>query len=64
MKEYEKLPRVVGYTMLPVGVALLIFRLVQAFIGVARGTRQSFIVSHEAEDNVAEAQAKLKEQEG
>ena len=54
-EEYEKLPRVVGYTMLPVGVALLLFRLVQAFVGVIRGTRESFIVSHEAEEDVAEA---------
>ena len=58
-EEYEKLPRVVGYTMLPLGVALLIFRLVQAFIGVARGTRDSFIVSHEAEDDVEHARAEL-----
>ena len=58
-EEYDKLPRVVGYTMLPVGVALLVFRLVQAFVGVARGTRDSFIVSHEAEDDVDAARAKL-----
>jgi len=62
-EEYEKLPRVVGYTMLPVGVFLLLFRLVQAFVGVWNGTRQSFIVSHEAEEDVAEAQAKLKAEE-
>lgn len=57
-EEYEKLPRVVGYTMLPVGVALLLFRLVQAFIQVVRGARDSFIVSHEAEDDVNEARAR------
>ncbi|WP_375262674.1 TRAP transporter small permease [Palleronia sp.] len=62
-EEYDKLPRVVGYTMLPIGVALLLFRLVQAFVGVLRGTRESFIVSHEAEDDVSEAQAKLKAEE-
>lgn len=62
-EEYDKLPRVVGYTMLPVGVALLLFRLVQAFVDVLRGTRESFIVSHEAEDDVSEAQAKLKAEE-
>ncbi|WOI58039.1 TRAP transporter small permease [Palleronia sp. LCG004] len=60
---YEKLPRVVGYTMLPVGVALYSFRLVQAFVGVWQGTRASFIVSHEAEDDVAEVQAKLRAEE-
>lgn len=62
-EEYEKLPRVVGYTILPVGVALLLFRLVQAFADVVRGTRQSFIVSHEAEDDVADAQSKLAAEE-
>lgn len=63
-EEYEKLPRVVGYTMLPVGVSLLTFRLVQAFVGVWRGTRDSFIVSHEAEEDVAEANARLRAEEG
>ncbi|TRD23517.1 TRAP transporter small permease [Palleronia caenipelagi] len=62
-EEYEKLPRVVGYTMLPVGIALFSFRLVQAFIAVLRGQRESFIVSHEAEDDVHEAQEKLRDQE-
>ena len=58
-EEYEKLPRVVGYTMLPVGVALLLFRFVQAFADVLRGRRDSFIVSHEAEEDVADAQARM-----
>lgn len=62
-EEYEKLPRVVGYTMLPVGVALLLFRLMQAFVDVLRGTRESFIVSHEAEAEVSGAQDKLKAEE-
>ena len=54
-EEYEKLPRVVGYTMLPVGAGLLFLRFVEAFAGVIRGTRASFIVSHEAEDETAGA---------
>lgn len=62
-EEYEKLPRVVGYTMLPVGVALLLFRFVQAFVDVVRGRRESFIVSHEAEDDVADAQARAAQSE-
>lgn len=51
---YDKLPRVVPYVILPVGVALLLFRFVQATLDVARGRRQALIVSHEAEDAVAE----------
>lgn len=56
-EEYEKLPRVVPYTILPVGAALLLFRFVQATIEIWRGTRDSLIVSHEAEDAVEEAAA-------
>lgn len=63
-EDYEKLPRVVGYTMLPVGVALFLLRLVQAFAGVVRGTRDSFIVSHEAEDEVAKAGRRTADGEG
>ncbi|MBJ3762210.1 TRAP transporter small permease [Maribius pontilimi] len=51
-EEYEKLPRVIPYAMLPFGCALLLFRLVQATVEIARGTRDSLIVSHEAEDDV------------
>ncbi|MGF1554102.1 MAG: TRAP transporter small permease [Paracoccaceae bacterium] len=49
-EEYEKLPRVVGYTMLPVGVALLAFRFVEALLDVIKGRRDSLIVSHELEE--------------
>ncbi|PVA06808.1 TRAP transporter small permease [Thalassorhabdomicrobium marinisediminis] len=62
-ERYDRLPRVVGYTMLPVGVALLLFRLLQAFYELLQGVRSSFIVSHEVEAEVAEAQARLKSQE-
>ncbi len=53
-EEYEKLPRVIPYIILPIGAALLLFRLVQATIGIARGHRESLIVSHEAEDDIDE----------
>lgn len=56
-EEYEKLPRVVPYAVLPFGVALLLFRFVQATIGLIRGTRATLIVSHEAEDAVDEVAA-------
>mgnify|MGYP000092780036 FL=1 len=55
---YSKLPRMVPYTMLPVASALILFRLVQATIELAQGKRQTLIVSHEAEDAVAEVAAK------
>ncbi len=54
---YSKLPRVVPYTMLPVAAALILLRLVQATIELLQGKRESLIVSHEAEDAVADARA-------
>ncbi len=58
---YDKLPRFIPYFILPFGAALLLFRLVQAFIGLANGTRDTLIVSHEAEDDVKEVAAKAVE---
>lgn len=49
---YEKLPRFVPYAILPIGMALLLFRFVQATLRVVRGDAESLIVSHEAEDDV------------
>ena len=54
-EEYEKLPRVIPYVILPIGVLLLVIRYVQATIGIYRGDRESLIASHEAEDAVEEA---------
>ena len=58
-EEYEKLPRVVPYAMLPFAMALMLFRLVQNLIRILRGEIDSIIVSHEAEDAVEEAGASL-----
>ncbi len=60
---YNKLPRFIPYVILPIGAALLLFRLVQAFMGLANGTRDTLIVSHEAEDDVKEVAAKAAAQE-
>jgi C4-dicarboxylate transporter DctQ subunit len=49
---YEKLPRFIPYAMLPIGMGLLLFRTIQAFIRVMSGQTVSLIVSHEAEDAV------------
>tara|TARA_R110002049_G_scaffold10127_1_gene50196 strand:- start:159259 stop:159939 length:681 start_codon:yes stop_codon:yes gene_type:complete len=51
-EHYEKLPRFIPYAILPIGMALLLFRFVQATIRVLRGQQESMIVSHEAEDDV------------
>ena len=49
---YEKLPRFIPYVILPFGIGLLLFRLLQAVWMVWQGKRESLIVSHEAEDAV------------
>ncbi len=54
---FEKLPRAIPYLIVPLGAALLLFRFVQATIAILRGERDGLIVSHEAEDAVAEIQA-------
>ncbi len=54
---YDKLPRVVPYIMLPIGFALLVWRLVQATVDLVQNRRESLIVSHEAEDAVEEVAA-------
>ena len=49
---YEKLPRFIPYAILPFGMALLLYRFVQATVRLIRGQADSLIVSHEAEDAV------------
>ncbi|MDK3072027.1 TRAP transporter small permease [Sedimentitalea sp. JM2-8] len=53
-EHYEKLPRFIPYAILPIGMALLLFRLIQATLRIARGDAKGLIVSHEAEDAVAD----------
>ena len=61
-EHWEKLPRLIPYAILPVGCALILFRFIQATLGVLSGQRESLIVSHEAEDAVEEAAALNREQ--
>lgn len=61
-EEYEKLPRVVPYVILPIGTLLILFRVVQATIGIYKDERESLIVSHEAEDAVEEAALNVESQ--
>ncbi|HMA15783.1 MAG TPA: TRAP transporter small permease [Kiloniellaceae bacterium] len=55
--------RWVPYAALPIGMALLLFRFIQAAVEIATGKRASLIASHEAEDAVAEAHAAVTAQE-
>lgn len=53
---YGKLPRFIPYAILPFGMALLLFRFVQAFFRIWSGEATSLIVSHEAEDDIKDVQ--------
>lgn len=47
---YEKMPRFIPYAALPLGMALLTWRFVQAGVAIARGRQVMVIASHEAEE--------------
>lgn len=53
-EEYEKLPRLVPYTVLPLGMALLLLRFIQAAKRIWTGIDDRMIASHEAEDDLEE----------
>ena len=54
-EEYEKLPRFIPYVVLPLSMALLLYRFCQATWRIWAGHATSLIVSHEAEDAVEDA---------
>lgn len=58
---YEKVPRLLPYAVLPLSMALLLFRFAQAAVLIWKGRAESLIASHEAEDAVEDAAEKLKD---
>ncbi len=52
---YEKMPRFVPYFALPLGMALLVIRLLQAGYHVLTNQRDSIIAAHEVEEMIEEA---------
>jgi len=60
-EEYEKVPRLLPYLVLPISMFLLLYRFIVATIGIWRGEITSLIASHEVEDAVEEAAEKLKD---
>ncbi len=51
---YDKLPRFIPYAVLPLSMALLLFRFCQAGLAMTRGHLNRVIASHEAEDDIEE----------
>lgn len=54
---YEKLPRFIPYMALPLGMALLLLRVVQATWRIVKGEQDLLIASHEAEEMLDEVVA-------
>ena len=54
---YEKIPRFIPYAVLPLSMALLTWRLLQAGWSIVKGDRVSIIASHEAEELMQDAEA-------
>ncbi len=53
-EKYEKVPRVIPYLALPLGMALLTFRFVQVAWAIWQGKADTLIASHEAEEALEE----------
>jgi len=60
-EEYEKLPKVVPYLVLPVSMLLLTFRFAQVAGQILRGETDRMVASHEVEDDLDEMRAKHEE---
>lgn len=56
-EKYEKIPRFIPYAVLPISMALLTWRFIQAGIRIMRGEIHTIIASHEAEEMLEEAVA-------
>ncbi|MGB0844844.1 MAG: TRAP transporter small permease [Alphaproteobacteria bacterium] len=56
---YEKIPRLIPYAVMPLSMALLLFRFIQATWALWKGEINNLIVSHEAEEAVEEAAKKI-----
>ena len=54
---YEKLPRFIPYMALPIGMALLLLRVLQATWRVVTGQQDLLIAGHEAEEMMEEVRA-------
>lgn len=58
-EEYEKIPKLIPYFVMPLSMALLLFRFLQAALRIWNGKSDRLIASHEAEDDIEEAAAQI-----
>ena len=59
--EYEKLPKVVPYLVLPISMGLLLYRFLQASLQIWRGETDRLVASHEVEDEIEEVREQMGE---
>ncbi|MEO0912809.1 MAG: TRAP transporter small permease, partial [Pseudomonadota bacterium] len=59
--EYEKIPRLIPYFVMPLSMALLLFRFLQAGWFLWQGRIETIIASHEVEDELEAAAAARKD---
>jgi len=50
-ERYEKMPRFIPYTIMPVSMSLLLFRFIQAFMRVWRGEQILLVDTHDVDDD-------------
>jgi len=63
-EEYEKIPRLIPYLVLPLSMFLILFRFLQAGIAIYKGDQDRLIANHEAEGDIDSLKEDLKETSG
>ena len=63
-EEYEKIPRLIPYLVLPLSMFLILFRFLQAGIAIYKGDQDRLIANHEAEGDIDSLKEDLKEMSG
>ena len=58
----DRVHRWLAYIILPIGLALFLYRSLQAIVEIAQGSRELIIAGHEAEDLVAENKGALSDE--
>lgn len=61
---YENIPRFIPYFILPFGMALLLFRYLQAAWRIWKGEQRMIVASHEADDMLDEMEQELEGEGG
>jgi C4-dicarboxylate transporter DctQ subunit len=59
-EEYEKIPRLLPYAVLPLSMGLLLLRFLQAGWSIWTGQSDRIVASHEVEDEIQAAREQLK----